>query len=59
MPLDIPLLIIQRTRPNLKQAHAHPRPNLRQLHRLVPRLYENMVADLNCILNILESVQKC
>jgi len=54
MPLNIPLLIVQRPRPNLKQPHAHPRSHLRQFHRLVPCLDKNMVPDLDRILNVLE-----
>jgi hypothetical protein len=54
MPLNIPLLIIQRPRPNLKQPHTHPRPHLGQLDRLEARLDKNMVAHLDSILNILK-----
>ena len=55
MPLDVSLLVIQRTRPNLKQAHVHSRTHLCQLDRLVSCLDKDMVADFDCVFDVFES----
>lgn len=54
MPLHIPILILQRTTPNLEQPHRHPRSHFRQLDTLVAGLHENMVSNLDAIFDILE-----
>ena len=56
MPLDVALLVVQRAGPDLEETHAHPRPDLCQLHRLVSCLDEDVVADLNGVFDVLESV---
>ena len=55
MPLHIPLLLLHRAAPDLKQSHRHPRPHLRQLDLLVARFHKDVVSDLNAILPIHKS----
>jgi hypothetical protein len=56
MPLDIALLIVQCASPNLEEAHAHARPNLGKLHGLIACLHKDVVADFDCVFDVLESV---
>jgi hypothetical protein len=54
MPLDITLLVIQGTGPNLKQPHTHPRAYFCELDGLVSCLDEDVMAHFNCVLDVLE-----
>ena len=58
VPLDIALLVVQRAGPDLKQPHAHPRPDLRQLDGLEARLDEDVMSHLDRVLDVLESGKK-
>lgn len=55
MPLHVALLVVQCASPDFEQAHAHPRPYLSELHRLVSGLDEDVVANLDRIFDVLES----
>lgn len=54
MPLDIALLLRDRSRSDLKQAHRHARPHLRQLHALPSRAHKHVVPHLDAVLDVLE-----
>lgn len=54
MPLDIPVLVVERARPDLKQPHRHPRSHLGQLDAPIARLDEDVVPDLDAVLDVLE-----
>ena len=58
VPLHIAFLVVQRARPDLKQPHAHPWPNLCQLDRLEARLHEDVVSHLDRVLDVLESTKE-
>lgn len=55
MPFDIALLVIQCASADLEQPHAHARSYFCQLDGLVPCLDENVVADFDCVFDVLES----
>lgn len=54
MPFRIPALVFERTAPNLKQPHCHPRTNLRKLYALVSCPYEYMMPHFYAVFNVLE-----
>jgi len=54
MPLDIALLILQRTRPDLKESHTHPWPHFCKLDALKASLDKDVMPNLNGILYILK-----
>jgi hypothetical protein len=56
MPLDITFLILQRSSPDFKKPHAHPRPHLRQLNSLVSSFDKHMVSHFNRVFNVLEPI---
>jgi hypothetical protein len=56
MPLHISLFILERARAYLKKPHTHPRPHLRQLHRLIARFDKHMVPDFDCVFDVFEAV---
>jgi hypothetical protein len=56
MPLDITFLILQRSSPDFKKPHAHPRPHLRQLNSLVSSFDKHMVPDFDCVFNVLKPI---
>jgi hypothetical protein len=57
MPLDIPLFILQRARPNLKQPHTHSWSDLRQLDSLVARLDKHVVSHFDCVFDVFKAVR--
>jgi hypothetical protein len=56
MPLDITFLILQRSSPDFKKPHAHPRSHLRQLNSLVSSFDKHMVSHFNRVFNVLEPI---
>jgi hypothetical protein len=55
MPLDIALLVLQRSSPDLKQPHRHARSDFGELDGLVSRLHKDVVADFDGVFDVLES----
>lgn len=54
MPLHIALLFRNGPRSDLKQAHRHARPHLRQLHALPARAHKHVMPHLDAVLDVLE-----
>ena len=54
VPFDIAVLVVKGTGPDLEQTHGHPRAHLCELYALISGLYENVVADLDAVVDVLE-----
>lgn len=54
VPFDVAILVLKGSAANLKHAHGHTRPNLRELYTVISRAHENMVTHLNAVIDVLE-----
>lgn len=53
-PLNIAIFVLESASSDLKTSHRHPRSNFCQFNTLIPSLDENVMANLDIVLDVLE-----